>query len=160
MARPRRRPSRPSQLAQGDTGPDTAAQRAGAVVLELQEDNGAVFRRKRRDHALEIIQRRGDISARQMAAGLVLYAAAADTMRSPESAFSRVYVDASPQPDNVAIMQAERVGRLAAITQHIPRGCWPIVEAVCVRSVVPARGFDDCARLQVALDIVGNHLGL
>ena len=52
MAKHRRKPYLPPS---GDTGPDTAAQRAGAVYLTDVEANGQQYLRKRREHILDKI---------------------------------------------------------------------------------------------------------
>ena len=78
MAKRKRKPYlRPS----GDTGPDTAAQRAGAVYPIDVEINGQQFVRKRREHILVKMMRPNRrrppmISARQCAAGLKLFQSA------------------------------------------------------------------------------------
>ncbi len=157
----------------GDTGPDTAAQRAGAVYITDVEANGQQFLRKRHEHILDKMargnrRRSAMISDRQCAAGLKLHARYCETMRSPPSAFTRPYVDCAPNPAMVVLHQCEAVERLARLTRHIPRGMESIVFAVCCegRSIRPGVTRDAleadslCAQLQVALDILGNELGL
>lgn len=173
----RRRRKIYTPLAQGDTGPMTAAQMEGAVLLSIREDNGAEFRRKRRDHALEIMAstkclngkpKQAEISTRQRDAGLRLHALHCVTEMSPDASFTRVYVDASPNPGAVALAQAERLAKFIELSRHIPRGMSGVVWHVAIRSRQLRDGFSrdgrdaqtHCAQLQVALDILANHLSL
>ena len=164
MAKRRRKPYTPPP--QGDTGPDTAAQRRGAIIINFREDNGTVYRRKRRDHALEIYLRAGKLSARQAAAGMELLERHCMTELSAESAFSRIHVDSSPDPARVALVQAQRLTAFAELSKHIPRGCRGPVEHVCIRGRVLSDGYSrdekdessHLAILAVALDILANVL--
>ena len=170
MAKRKRQPALPPS---GDTGPDTAAQRAGAVYPIDTEVNGQQFLRKRREHILDKMMRSNRkrpamISARQCAAGLKLHERYLGTMRGPPSAFTRPYVDCAPNPAMVVLHQCEAVERYERLTSHIPRGMGKIVFAVCCegRSIRPGVTRDKmeadslCAQLQVALDVLGNELGL
>ncbi len=166
----RRQPSLPPS---GDTGPDTAAQRAGAVFITDIEINGQQFVRKRREHILDKMargnrKRPAMISARQCASGLELNKRYCETMRSPPSAFTRPYVDCAPNAALVVLHQCEAIERYERLTRHIPRGMGKIVFAVCCegRSIRPGVTRDKmranrlCAQLRAALDILGNELGL
>ncbi len=170
MAKRKHQPTLPPS---GDTGPDTPAQRAGAAYITDIEINGQQFLRKRREHILDKMargnrKRSAMISARQCASGLELNKRYCETMRSPPSAFIRPYVDCAPNPALVVLHQLEAVERLVRLTRHIPHGMEPIVFAVCCegRSIRPGvtrdrmRADSLCAQLQVALDILGNELGL
>ena len=165
-----RRKRKPQPLPpQGDTGPDTAAQREGSVILHVREDSGAVFRRKRWDHPLEVLVANNKISARQCAAGLKLHEAYCITEMGPDSAFLRDYVDTSPNPSAVALMQTERITKFVAIFRHVPAAMKDVVWHVAINGKqLRAGGFSrnsreasgHCAQLQVALDLVANHLGI
>ena len=165
-SRRKRKPYQP--LVQGDVGPMMEAQMNGAVMITVREDNGAEFRRKRRDHALEIMRNNGAINHRQCAAGLKLHERYCVTEMGPDAAFTRVYVDASPNPGAVALAQAERLGKFIELSREIPRGMAGVVWHVAIRSRQLRDGFSrdgrdaqaHCAQLQVALDILANHLSL
>ncbi len=123
-------------LPQGDTGPDTPAQRAGAVILEVQEGGGAVFRRKRHDnHLIKMATGNGKraaiITMRQAAAGMKLEEAWNATERSPGPAWTRVFVDCTPRPGDVDTAKLEAAGAYADLRMVIPRDCRRVVEAVC-----------------------------
>ncbi len=129
----RRQPSLPPQ---GDTGPDTPSQRAGAVILNVTEGGGAVFRRKRRDgHLLKMTRPNGDgksiITMRQAEAGMKLEEAWNATERSPGPAWTRVYVDCSPRPGDVNTNKLEASRAYEDLRMVIPRDCRKVVEAVC-----------------------------
>ena len=165
MAKRKRKPILPPQ---GDTGPNTAAQRAGAVILNVTEDSGAVFRRKRRDHALEIMASTGKISDRQCAAGLRLHELWCRTEMTGDAPFTKCYVDNSPNPSAVVAAQIERVAAFTALSKHIPAALRGPVEHVAIRGRLLRSGYSrdskaasmHCAQLQVALDILANHLGI
>ena len=167
-AMPRRKRKPHALPPQGDIGPDTPAQRAGAVILNVIEDSGAVFRRKRKDHPLEVMVVAGKISARQCAAGLKLHEAYCRTEMGPDSAFTRDFVDTSPNPSAVALAQTESITRFIAIFRHVPPAMKPVVWHVAINGKPLRAGFSrsgkeasgHCAQLQVALDLVANHLGI
>ena len=165
---PRRKRKPLSLPPQGETGPDTAAQRAGAHIGVYAEDSGAVFRRKRRDHPLEVLAANNKISSRQCAAGLRLHEAYCITEMGPDAAFTRDYVDTSPNPAAVALAQTERITRFVAIFRHVPAAMKGVVWHVAINGKQLRAGFSrdgkeassHCAQLQVALDLVANHLGI
>ena len=162
-----RRKRKPQPLPpQGDTGPDTAAQREGSVILHVREDSGAVFRRKRWDHPLEVLVANNKISARQCAAGLKLHEAYCITEMGPDAAFTRDFVDNSPNPSAVALMQTERITKFVAIFRHVPEAMKSVVWHVAINGKQLRAGFSrdkmeesiHCAMLQVALDLVANEV--
>ncbi len=166
---PRRNKRKPPLLPpQGDVGPNTAAQRKGAVILRVTEDSGAVFRRKRRDHALEIMAKSGKLSERQCAAGLKLHALYCATEMGPDAAFTRVYVDTSPNPAAVALAQTEKITRFIALFRHVPQALKGPVWHVAIKGHQLRAGYSrdgkdasmHQAQLQVALDILANFLGV
>jgi hypothetical protein len=128
MAKRKRKPYQPP--VQGDTGPDTAAQRAGSVLVEISS-GGGIIRRKRHDHVLTTMLRQGHIQPRHAAAGLELFSRWEDTWRSPDLAWTRVYVDASPRPGDVSIASLEAKARWVELSRVIKRECRAVVMAVC-----------------------------
>lgn len=164
-------------LAQGDIGPKTPAALAGTTIMVFREDNGAEFRRKYRDHALEIMARskhrngkprQPEISTRQRDAGLRLHEAYCRTELSGDAPFTKVYVDVSPDPSAVALSQAERVTEYAKLMSEIPSDLRGPVWHVAVMSKMLRAGYSKDgkeaamhkAQLQVALDLLANHLRL
>jgi len=164
MAKRKRRPYQPP--VQGEVGPITPAQMKGAVILTLREKNGTEFRRKRRDHALEILHKGGKINARQCAAGLRLHELYCITEMGPDAAFTRVYVDTTANPSAVALAQAERLTKFIELSREIPRGMSGVVWHVAIKGRQLRDGYSrdskdagvHCAQLQVALDVLANHL--
>lgn len=160
----RKRPYRPP--VQGDIGPDTKAQRKGAVVTYFREDNGLEYRRRRRDHALEIMRSAATISARQCAAGLKLHELWCITEMTGDAPFTKVYVDTSPNPAAVAVAQAERLAAFVALSKHIPAALRGPVDHVAIKGRQLRDGYSrdskdassHAAQLQVGLDILANEL--
>ena len=153
---------------QGDIGPNTPAQRKGAVILNVTEDSGAVFRRKRRDHALEIMAASGKLSERQCAAGLRLHTLWCRTEMTGDAPFTKAYVDTSPNPSAVVAAQIERVAAFIAVARHIPAALRGPVEHVALKGKLLRDGYSRDGKdasmhqvqLQVALDILANFLGV
>lgn len=175
MTKPRSK--KPVTLPQGDIGPDTPAQMAGAVVLSIVEDSGAEFLRKRKDHALEIMAgskhlngkpKKPEISARQCAAGLELHGLWCTTFKTGDAPFTKVFVDTSPNPAAVALMKAERVTKYKNLKEHIPKALLGPIGHVVLKGQLLLDGYSrdekealcHTAMLQVALDILGNELGI
>ena len=164
---PRRRRKSPALLPQGDTGPNTEAQRAGAHIEAYTEDSGAVFRRKRRDHVLVIMAKAGKLSERQCAAGLRLHTLWCRTEMTGDASFTKCYVDTSPNPSAVVAAQIERVAAFSAAYKHIPPALRGPVDHVAIRGRALRDGFSrdsldasmHSAQLKVALDILANHPG-
>lgn len=157
----------------GDIGPQTEAQMSGAEVHRLKSDTGRGLRRKYRRHILERMHKPERktwpslITERQMLAGLELHSAWCETQRSPDSAFSRIYVDSSPRPGDASVLAVQRLFDYAALMDMVPGDCRRIVEHVCCDNRAIR---DGCARnrrealghlsqLQVALDILANEMG-
>lgn len=143
--------------------------------MHYREDNGAEFRRKHRDHVLEIMasskRRNGkakqpEISTRQRDAGLRLHEAYCRTELSGDAPFTKVYVDVSPDPAAVALAQAERVTEYAILMAKVPQNMRGPVWHVAVMSKFLRSGYSKDgkeasmhkAQLQVALDLLANHL--
>lgn len=170
MVKRKRRPYTPPP--QGDPGPDTAAQRQGAVILEVIE-GGQKWRRKRRDHILDIMargtrRRPAMISRRQAAAGMELVDRFEATMTAPSPAWTRIFVDSSPRPGDVSVADLEAKARLAELTVLIPRHCKAVTYAICRDNHSIRPGFTNSPdraqiwlkRLREALDILADHLRL
>ena len=172
MPRRARKPYTPPP--QGDIGPDTAAQRAGAVILTIREDNGAAFRRKRRDHALDIMYAAGKLTDRQHKAGMILFDAHCETQLSPASAFTKEPVDSTPDFSALILRAAERSAKFGRLYYAIPAAMRGPVSHVAVcglqlmagNEVKPPYSADwraeqsHRAMLQVGLDILANGLRL
>ena len=136
MGRKSKRAKKITMPKQGDTGPDTPAQRAGAVVLEVQDGGGPVFCRKRRDnHLIKMATPNGKrcaiITMRQAAAGIKLEEAWNNTELSPGPAWTRVYVDCTPRPGDVDTNKLEASRAYSDLRMLIPKDCRHVVEAVC-----------------------------
>lgn len=174
MAKTKRKPHKPEIPTQGDVGPDTPAQWIGAEKINYEEPNGAKFRRKRRAHALEIMRGRGEIDARQCAAGIALHEEFCETEKSSPSAFTKVYVDTSPDYGSLVLSLAERRGGFGDMYYAVPKAMrGPLNhcailgltlrvgnEYVAPYSRDSAAASAHCAQLQVALDILANHLSI
>lgn len=166
MAKRRRQPSAPPP--QGDIGPDAPAQRAGATITVHREANGADFRRKRREHPLEVMLAGGRISQRQCIAGLRLHSLWCLTELSGECAFSRVKVDTSSRADDSTVAQLEHIARYVALAKHVPRALKGPVEHVAIRGRHLRDGYSrngmdaasHAAMMMVALDLVANEMGV
>ncbi len=159
----KRKPYKPPL--QGDIGPQTAAQSAGASIRVRREDNGTETRYKRRSHALEVMFAAGKISERQREAGLALFKAYCITQMTGDAPFTKVYVDVSPNPANVALMQTERAQKFTELSRHIPKALRGPVWHVAIHNKHLRRGYSrngndaqvHTSMLQVALDLVANH---
>ena len=165
MPKPRRKPSPPPQ---GDTGPDTPAQRNGADVITYREKNGAEYRRKRRKHALEIMHGAGKINARQCAAGIKLHELHCIVEMTGDAPFTKCYVDTSPNPSAVSLVQAERLSGFVDLFRHVPSAFKSVVWHVAIHGKQLRAGFSrdgraaqaHKAQLQVALDLLANRLNI
>ena len=136
MGKKNKRAKKITMPKQGDIGPDTQAQRADAVILEVQDGGGPVFCRKRRDnHLIKMATPNGKrgaiINMRQAAAGIKLEELWNKTELSPGPAWTRVYVDATPRPGDVDTNKLEASRAYSDLRMLIPRDCRHVVEAVC-----------------------------
>lgn len=138
MARKKRKATLPPS---GDIGPDTEAQRDGAIY-PVDTKTGA--RRKFREHVLDrLARRRGNkralITKRQCAAGLALLEKYERTMLSPPPAWTRDFVDASPIPGDVNVARLVAQTRFERIHDVVPMPSRPVVfQVVCEgRSIRP-----------------------
>ena len=166
MPRRRRQPVPP-----GHVGPQTAAQMKNAEIRHIREDSGAVYLRKHRLHALEIMAAKSEISRRQCDAGLKLHEVFCTTELSPPSAFARGFVDANPQPGAATAMKADRVTRYNDKARCIPKDCARVVAHVviegkrlrCRRGPLSRDSYQAAAHralLHKALDILADQFGL
>lgn len=114
---------------QGDIGPDTAAQRHGAQIVEFNL-GGSRIRRKRRNHLLDRMQRRGTLNSRQVVAGIELLDRWEATWLSPPPAWTRDHVDSSPRPGDVNVAGLEAKRRYIELSQWIEREWRWLVQAV------------------------------
>lgn len=150
---------------QGDTGPDTPAQMNGHQVVPMMI-GGTRYLRKRRVRALTLLLRRGHIERHHEAAGFVIAERYEDTLRSPECAWTRAFVDSSPRPGDVNVAMLEAKRRWADLSRHISREARPVVMAVCCHDIplsrftVPARVHAWRVILRQSLEDVAKELGL
>lgn len=157
-----------------DTGPNTAAQRAGKVLEDAtytNEDTGEKVnpnnvRRARRIDVAESLRNRGKISDGGFKAASKLREVWEGTMRRPP-AIKAVQVDSSPKPDQAIAMQIDRQSRFHAVARLVPQDDWPLIEHVVLanRSLTSlgyrnARFTMGCHRLSGALDSLADKLGL
>ena len=142
-----------------------------ARIRHISEDSGAVFRRKSRRHALEIMAAKGEISRRQRDAGLKLHEVFCMTELSPPSAFTRGFVDANPIPGAATAMKADRVTKFNDKARCIPEDCQRVIEHVvirgrrlrCRRGPLSRDSYQAAAHralLHKALDILADQFGL
>ncbi len=142
-----------------------------AKIHHIREDSGAVFRRKSRRHALEIMAAKGEISRRQRDAGLKLHEVFCMTELSPPSAFTRDFIDANPQPGAATAAKADRVSRFNAKARHVPKECQRVVQHTviegkrlrCRRGPLSRDSYQAAAHralLHKALDILADQFGV
>ena len=150
---------------QGDTGPDTPAQRTGAVLVK-ETENGVTTQYLRRDHMVTQMLKGGHLTARQAAAGIELADRWDDTMRSPDPSWTRIFVDSSPKPGDVNVAQLEAKARWQELSAHIPREARGVTVCVCCYNLAIRPHFTSNTRmvpilrhrLQNALDRVADHM--
>ena len=133
--KPKKQPPRrqqPDVPTQGDIGPDTPAQRRGAQIIELPVGGGKV-QRKRRSHLLDRMHRRGDLTRRQVAAGIEYLNRWEATWRTPPPAWTRDHVDKSPRPGDVSVASLEAKGHFLELSQWVERDARWIVNAVVLQ---------------------------
>ncbi len=132
---PKSQPSDATGLpSSGDTGPDTEAQRKGALY-PVDPTTGA--ERKFREHILERMARprgRKDalITRRQCAAGMALLDKYERTMLSSATSWTRDYVDTSPALGDVNVARLVAQSRFEKVHDIVPSESRPIVfQVVC-----------------------------
>ena len=183
MAKARRKKSRksvsvaPAPPPQGDIGPDTPAQRRCARIVTIREPNGAVFQRRFIEHPLDTLiattHRNGakkdpEISQRQYLAGDELLKAFCETQLSGASAFTKDFVDSSPDYDAMVLKNTERSSRFGELYYALPADLRPAVNHVILLGLPPRSGLSQTTRdamltlpvLQIALDLTANRLRL
>lgn len=122
-----------------DTGPDTAAQRAGKVIEDAEwtdpetgeKRNPNGVKRARRVDIAEMLHGKGYVSERGLKAAKFITEAFEQTQKSPP-AIKKVHVDTSPKPDHAIAIQIDRISRYREAVRKIPPGCWGLVAWVCV----------------------------
>ena len=187
MAKPRRKPSHPpdiiAQIARRipeRKAPvelmmpvafiETEAQNAGCVVETIREEGKARRKRRYRLHVLERMAKETDglmrITERQKLAGMALHDAWCGTLLSPP-AVREIVVDSTPRPDDLTVHQVIAMQRYADLIGVIPRQFRPVARHVAcenraLRDGMARDGMEasgKLAELQVALDLLANHLG-
>lgn len=128
-----------------DTGPDTAAQRAGKVIEDAtytdpetgEKRNPNGVKRARRIDLAEHLRNKGFVSERGLRAALLIRDAFERTMRSPP-AIKKVQVDTSPKPDHAVAIMVDRISAYHAAVQRIPPKYWSLVTWVVIDNQHPS----------------------
>lgn len=118
--------------------PDTAAQRAGTVVRDVQWTDPDTGKRSNpngvrgiyREPLLERMWRAGTLTARQFNAATLIRDAFEATQQQPP-AINPIQVDTFPNPAAVIVMQTDRQSRLATAMRAVPITASAIVVHVC-----------------------------
>ena len=144
MAKPKgnRRPYTPATI--WDTGPNTAAQRAGKVIEAAtwrdpetgKEVNPNGVKRSRRIDVVEMYARKGILDRRQLAAALALRCAYEGTYKSPP-AIKKLQVDVSPKPDHFVAILMDRIGRFSDVMVLVPKRHREIIDCVVLENRTP-----------------------
>lgn len=157
----------------GDVGPETPAAMAGAEVRTHQDEGKAPVRRKFRDHLLENMARPRKykdemkpplISGRQKDAGIRLFEAWCNTIRSPAQSY--IYVQSTPDWGEVALGSVKRIWELQDVSKFIPDECRDVVLCVCVQQIpvyhgaTAQQGRDRLDMLKAGLDAIADGLGI
>ncbi len=137
MSRNRKRKGKLSELAQGDPGPQTAAQMVNRRIVEIIAENGAVFQRKVKDsHIAALAAENGNrgamITPRQAAAGIMYEDAALNTQLSGEVVWSKVFVDCNSRFGDMNPAKIDAMTNLRTIEAMIPRDVRQVVRRVCL----------------------------
>lgn len=169
MTKPRRKPA-PLPTMQGDLGPNTPAQRAGVRLEPVEGDANGTHRKRRVDwleryHYGEVDKKgklriKPFLDIRQYQAGVEIRNALEATQKSPAQTGERV--DASPKPDANIDVQVDAISRYARARKAVPRAHAYVVDHVCEQNRPISELTEKAAHkamLQVALDLVANHLG-
>jgi len=144
---------------------ETAAQSEGTVIEVIDLGPGrAKEKRRRRYHLLHTLAQPRNygsgrvfpprITRRQQDAGERLHEAWCETMRSPTG--TNEYVDKSVDWDGIALANAERIGKFAEVSQHLPQRYRDVVLTVVIHQVM----VEDIDALRAGLNAVADGLRL
>jgi hypothetical protein len=143
---------------------ETEAQNAGCVVEVVDKGEGkSSVKARRRYHLLDQMaktQQYGKhispalLTQRQANAGFKVHDAWCETMRGGGPV--KEYVQSSPDWGGIAIANADRIGKFAAVTCHLPQQHRDVVLQVC-NMQIPT---DDLSGLRAGLDAIAEGLGL
>ena len=149
----------PKQL-KGDHGPNTEAQRAGTVLIPVENDPNGTERRVRVNWVEEM---KGELTARQYQAAIEIQNAywSVQSLSSGNSDYSRPIGDSTPRSDKFTDAQASKVTRYRRATDAIPSAMWPVVEWVVIKNR-PSVSFNEPepeSMVKAGLDLAANRLG-
>lgn len=144
MTKPRRKPHNPAQQTT-DTGPDTAAQRYGAIYRPTKDGRpGEIL--KYRLNPLQAMQQAGELTVEEEAKGLAALDLYEKTQLSPGGIGE--YVDKSANSDLSTVLQCDAGFAYAKAVSRIPHFCRPTFN-----HVVERRGeIDDLPRCKTDAD--------
>ena len=157
------RAARDYELTTGEVGPITEAALSGCVVETFQDDGKTTVEAKRRYHFLDQLSKPRKygkhtspalITQRQASAGFAIHDAWCETERGAGP--MKEFVQSSPDWGSIAVANADRIGRFASVTKHLPQQYRNTVLQV-VNMQIPT---DDLSGLRAGLDAVADGLGL
>ena len=151
------------EITTGELGPITDAAMAGCKIETFQDEGKTTIEAKRRYHLLDQWSRPQKygkhtspalITQRQANAGFAVHDAWCETMKGGGPI--KEYVQSTPDWDSIAVANADRIGKFARVTQHLPQQYRDVVLQVC-NMQIPT---DDLSGLRNGLDAVADGLGL
>ena len=161
MPRARTKPSKPVMPVEWI---DTPAQNAGCVVEVIDKGEGkSNVKARKRYHLLDQMAKAqqygrhispAKLTQRQANAGFAVHDAWCETMKGGGPI--KEYVQSTPDWDSIAVANADRIGKFARVTQHLPQQYRDVVLQVC-NMQIPT---DDLSGLRSGLDAVADGLGL
>lgn len=162
MPRARKKPSDPRRLQTTDTGPDTPAQRAGAVYEKPKGGRPGEIHR-RRVHPMELLHKTGAISTEQMVKASAVLDLYEETLLSPGGMSE--YVDKQPDWGAISLNNCAANFAYASAIAAIPSGPVMTVFKRIILERVPLSRLPGCSsdgsmrrlqrnRLRIALDLV------
>ncbi len=133
MVKNKRKPTLPPQ---GDTGPDTEAQRALAIIRTVVEKNGTRWQQKFNDCVISRMaqpngSRAAMITPLHAAAGIQFLEAWLGTQLSGSPAWTRDYVQTSPNYGSVDAARLDAMAKWSRIRSLIPKDTRNLVDRVC-----------------------------
>ena len=148
----------------GDTGPDTAAQRAGAEIVALDGPNPVRRKQRVKDVLKRMVMQDQSLSMRQYQAARAIQSAA-EKKKPGGGGNYEPRVDCSRSTSNAMDAKIDATRRVDDAQKVIPKEMRFVVDWVCVQNKAISElskgrmhGMHK-ANLQVALDLVANRLG-
>lgn len=128
----KREDNKPANITlQGDHGPQTAAQMAGATIAMIAGDNPNRVAVKRRENVLERMHMEGKLSIAEYQAGMEIQEAYCQCEMLSSGGELKAKVDASPKPDKFIANQVDAQSRLNRAMKGVGQIYRPVVELVC-----------------------------